>query len=168
VDTKSIMLPGVVRSIGAQRLPVRDSPVAFESVVDCRTLQSRSQFSRVDLGKDRRIATSPADRQPSVTSRTASKRNSLVYLLYGTFSILTPPLMGYHKLGCPFFLTYPMILDFWVYRRSSDVSPKKLYCARVSSRQKSESMSFYESIQLLIGNMNRRRIQECRHVVPSW
>ena len=39
VDTKSIMLVGVVRSIGAQRLPVRDSPVAFESVVDCRTLQ---------------------------------------------------------------------------------------------------------------------------------
>jgi hypothetical protein len=39
VDTKSIMLPAVVRSIGVQRLPVKDSPVASEDAVDCRTLQ---------------------------------------------------------------------------------------------------------------------------------
>lgn len=39
VDTQSIMLPGVVRSTDVQRLPVSDSPVAFESAVDCRTLQ---------------------------------------------------------------------------------------------------------------------------------
>jgi hypothetical protein len=28
-------------------------------------------------------------------------------LLYGTFSILTPPFVIYHKLWCPFFSTYP-------------------------------------------------------------
>jgi hypothetical protein len=39
VDTKSIMLPGVVRSTDVRTLPVRDSLVAFESAVYCRTLQ---------------------------------------------------------------------------------------------------------------------------------
>ena len=39
VDTKSIMLPAAVRSIDVQTLPVKDSPVASEDAVDCRTLQ---------------------------------------------------------------------------------------------------------------------------------
>jgi hypothetical protein len=29
-----------------------------------------------------------------------------VYLLYGTFSILTPPFVVHHKLWCPYFPTY--------------------------------------------------------------
>ena len=71
-------------------------------------LKARNQFSKVDLGRERRIDASLTDRPPSVTSRTASRRNSFVYLLYGSFSILTPPSIVYHKLWCPFFSTYPI------------------------------------------------------------
>ena len=39
VDTKSIMLPAVARSTDVRTLPVRDSPAAFESAVDCRILR---------------------------------------------------------------------------------------------------------------------------------
>ena len=39
VDTKSITLPAVARSIDVRKRPVKDSPVASGAVVDCRTLQ---------------------------------------------------------------------------------------------------------------------------------
>jgi hypothetical protein len=82
---------------GRWRLPI---PSSFPA------LNNRSQFSRLDLGNVNRSAASPADRPPSVTSRTASKRNSFVYLPHGAFFILTLPLIGYLKLRCPFYPTY--------------------------------------------------------------
>jgi hypothetical protein len=39
VDTKSITLPAVARSIDVRKRPVKDSPVASGAAVGCRTLQ---------------------------------------------------------------------------------------------------------------------------------
>ena len=68
-----------------------------------------AQFSRVDLGKERRIATSPADIPSSITNRAASSRNSFVYRPCGIFSMNDISVLfsyKFSKLWCPFFSTY--------------------------------------------------------------
>jgi hypothetical protein len=86
--------------------------------------KARTQFSSVDLGSDSRIAASPTDRPPSVTSSTASRRSSFVNLLYGSYSILTLPFVIYHKLWRPFFSTYPIDLYFNVRYAARPFRPK--------------------------------------------
>ncbi|GEM_PF-1648546 len=68
--------------------------------------QEIAQFPTVDGGNDNLQAAAGIVMFPSVTSFTASSRNSFVYLPCGIPFILTPPSLYFIRLWCPVFPSY--------------------------------------------------------------